>query len=47
MPEQVTAEDVAFLEEYADGESWDSDRAFTLIRLSAYINIDRSAAILP
>ena len=32
MPEQVTAEDVAFLEEYADGESWDSDRAFTLIR---------------
>jgi len=32
MPEHVTEADVQFLEEYADGESWDMDRAFSLIK---------------
>ncbi len=32
VPEHLTEDDVVFLEEYAAGESWDMDRAFSLIR---------------
>ena len=32
MPAQITQEDVDFLEEYARGESWDLERAISLIK---------------
>ncbi|MBE6907934.1 MAG: ATP-dependent DNA helicase PcrA [Ruminococcaceae bacterium] len=32
VPDRLTEEDVEFLEDYADGENWDMDRAFALIR---------------
>lgn len=32
VPEHLIEDDVVFLEEYAAGESWDMDRAFSLIR---------------
>lgn len=35
MPEQLTEEDVAFLEEYADGQNWEMEKAFSLIRNKA------------
>ena len=32
MPEGITEEDVSFLEEYAAGENWEMERAFSLIK---------------
>lgn len=32
VPEHISEEDVAFLEDYADGENWEMERAFELIR---------------
>ncbi|MEM1485346.1 UvrD-helicase domain-containing protein [Oscillospiraceae bacterium PP1C4] len=32
MSDRITEEDVSFLEEYAAGESWDMERAFSLIK---------------
>lgn len=37
VPENISEADVAFLEEYADGENWEMERAFQLIRNRAVL----------
>lgn len=32
VPEQFTEEDIEFLEEYADGQNWEMEKAFSMIR---------------